>query len=810
MGNFVLDLRYALRTLRKNPGFTAVAVLTLALGIGVNTTIFSLYNALALRPLPVKDPGRVVRLFRTHPGEPGAGVFSYPEYVDFRDRIPVLSGLAAWSWAGFAMGTGDHMEDVKAMFVSGNYFDVLGANIAAGRTFVPEEDSTPDSHPVAVLSYGFWERRFAHDPAVVGRTLLFNGQPFTVVGVVGRSFVGTDAEAPEVWVPIMMNATLAPERKDALHSRDGHWLQLIGRLKPGVSWAQTRAALGVLQEQLAHAYPEEKNAGVMVAAATFIPPNAEKAATPVFILVMGAVALVLLIVCANVANLLLARATARQKEIGVRISLGATRGRLIRQVLTESIVLALLGGAAGLVLAGWSSTALLRVVKPPFAGDLNFNVSPDLRVLGYGFAVSVAAGIIFGLVPAFHACKTGVSDLIKTAIQRRRTWASDLLVVAQVGLCTVLLVAAGLLLRALGRAQATDPGFDSKHVLALSLDLRLHHYDPATAVEFERRVADRLRSAPGVKAVSLAAIAPLGMAQMQTSVVIEGHEPEHDVLPLIVSQNVVSPGFFETLGIPVLHGRGFEIGDWKSSPEIAIINAAMARRFWPGQDAIGKRLRVGESTAYAEVVGVVKDTRSTYLWQVDEPYLYSPAKASGNAGPEMKILVRTAGEARALAGALPGVVRELDRNVRASAKPIDENLETWIWPSRVGAILATSFGLLALTLAAVGIYGVVAYTVGRRTHEIAVHVALGAQRGDVLRMVLGHGMALVGTGLAVGFGLGLAISRLLARFLYGLSPGDPVTLGGVAATLIMVSVAANLVPARRALSVDPTVALKYE
>ncbi len=812
MGNFCRDLHYTLRTLRKNPGFTVVAVIALALGIGVNTSIFSLYNAVALRPIPVRDPGRVVRLFQSHAGESGSGVFSYPKYVDYRDHSSVLSGLAAWSWASAVMGSGDRAENVKAMFVSGNYFDVLGADTAAGRTFVPEEDRTPGSHPVVVLSYAFWEQRFAHDPALVGRTILLNGYPFTVVGVLARNFVGTDVEAPQIWLPIMMTTTIAPERgPGVLQDRKGHWLETIGRLKAGVSWMQARASMDVLARQLAQAYPEEKDSGVTLATATLLPPNVEEVSTPIALLAMAAVGLVLLIACANVANLLLARAMERQNEIGLRLSLGATRGRLVRQMLTESLVVSLLSGVAGLLLAAWSSSVLMKVLRPPFAGTLNFNVRPDLRVLGYAFAVSLATGIIFGLVPALHASKMGVNDLIKTSRGlRRRTWASDLFVVAQVGLCVILLVSAGLLLRALGRAQTTDPGFDTKHVLAVSLDLRLRHYDPATAVAFERRVADRLRLAPNVTAVSLAATVPLGTDFMATGIAIEGREPKTGDPGLGASQNIVSPGFFEALGIPILRGRGFQNTDWNKGPEVAIINETMARRFWPGQEAIGKRLRVGESNGYSEIVGVVKDTRSSFLWTADEPYVYSPVKAENKTAPDLKILVRVGGRVQPLMGEIPGIIRELDRDVQVSLKPMDENLEIWIWPSRAGAILAAAFGLLALTLAAVGIYGVVAYTVSRRTHEIGIHVALGAQRADVLRMVLGHGMALVAVGGGAGLAAGFAISRLLATFLYGLPAGDPVTFATVAAGLALVALIANYVPARRALRVDPMVALRYE
>ena len=811
MANFLRDLRYALRTLRKTPEFTLAAVLALALGIGVNTAIFSLYNALALRPLPVKDPGRVARLFRTHQGESGAGVFSYPEYVDYRDRSSVLSGLAAWSWTGLTMGTSDRAEQVKAMFVSGNYFDVLGADTAAGRTFIPEEDRTPGSHPVAVLSYRFWERRFARDPATVGRTLLLNGHPFVVVGILAPGFVGTDAEAPEVWVPLMMSTTLAPERGTRIfRERDGHWLQLIGRLKPGVSRPQARAALSLVARQLAQAYPEEKDSAVLLAAATFLPPNVEKAATPILLLVMGAVGLVLLIACANVANLLLARSAARRKEIAVRLSLGATRARLVKQLLAESMVISLLSGTAAIVMAAWGSTVLLRVVQPPFAGALNFDVSPDVRVLGYAFAISMAASLVFGLIPALHASNLRVNELIKTAIQgRRSTWASDAFVVAQVSFCVVLLVAAGLLLRALGRAQTTDPGFETRHVIALSMDLRLRHYATDAAIDFERRAAERVRLLPGVKNASLAAIVPLGTAFMAADIVIEGHEPKSGAPPLIVSQNIVSPEFFETLGIPVLRGRGFEKADWTSAPQIVIVNEAMARRFWPGQEVIGRRIRFGKAKEFAEVVGVVRDTRSSYLWSAGEPYMYTPAKTENNPA-DLKMLVRTAGAPQTLMAALPGVVRALDPEVQVSCKLLNDNLETWIWPSRAGATLALSFGILAMTLAAVGIYGVVAYAVNRRTHEIGIHVALGAQRCDVLRLVLGHGMLLVGMGAALGLGGALALSRLLAGFLYGVSPADPLTFGAVAVTLACVALAANYIPARRALGVEPVVALRYE
>lgn len=811
MGNFARDLRYALRTLRGNPGFTTVAVGALALGIGVNTSIFSLYNALALRPLPVKDPGRVVRLYRTTRGESGANVFSYPEYKDYRDGNPVFSGLAAWAWTEFSMGTGDHAEAVRGMLVSGNYFDVLGADTVTGRTFVPEEDSTPGTHPVVVLSESFWERRFARSRVTVGSSILLNGHPFTVVGVVGRQFIGTDPEAPEAWVPLMMKTTLAPESKGIFEARDGHWLQPIGRLKPGVSWAQARAAMDVRARQLEQTNPEEKKSGVMLASATFLPPNVEKSATPVVILVMGAVGLVLLIACANVANLLLARSAARQKEIGIRLSLGATRGRLVRQLLTESLVLAVMGGIGGLLLASWASAVLLRVATPPFAGQLNFNVSPDIRVLGYAFGVSVLTGVVFGLVPALHASQPGVGELIKSAVlPRRRTWASDGFVVAQVGLCVVLLVAAGLLLRGLRRAQTTDPGFETRHVLALSLDLRVHHYEEAAAVEFGRRVTGQLRAVPGVKAAGLAEIVPLGTAFMATSIQIEGHETKPDAPPLIVSQNVVSPEFFETLGIPVVRGRGFENADWKNATETVVVNETAARRLWPGEDAVGKRAKVGGSKAYAVIVGVVKNTRSSFLWDADEPYIYSPMKAANNPAPDIHILVRTAGDPRPLAGVLRGIIRAADRNVQVSSKVLDENLAIWIWPSQVGATLAASFGLLALTLAAVGIYGVVAYTVSRRTHEIGIHMALGAQRADVLQMVLGRGMLLVGIGVIAGMAAAFAISRLIAQFLYGLSPGDPVTFGGVAAVLAAVAIVAHYVPARRALRVDPVVALRYE
>jgi predicted permease len=812
VGNLFRDLSYTLRTLRKNPGFTSVALLTLALGIGVNTSIFSLYNAIALRPIPVKDPSRIVRLFQTTRGESGAGVLSYPQYEDFRDHGTVLAGLAAWAWTGLSMGTSSQSENLSAMYVSGNYFDVLGAEVAIGRTFLPEEGRTPGSNPVVVLSYKFWERRFARDPALVGRTILLNGHAFTVVGVAGRSFVGTDAVTPQAWVPIMMRGTLSRGADDALRDRQSHWLEVIGRLKPGVSRGQADAALNVLAGQLGRKYPEESKSGIELDTATFLPPDAEKESAPIVILAMGAVALILLIACANVANLTLARSAGRQKELGIRLSVGATPRRLMRQLLTESIVIAMLGGAIGLLLATWAPFVLLRIATPPFEEGLNFDVSPDIRVLGYAFAISIATGIIFGLIPALSASRTGVSELIKAAVNpRHRTRASDSFVAAQVGLCVVLLVAGGLLLRALRRAQTTDPGFDTKHVVAVSLDLRLHRYDDRETIAFERRVADRLRSMPGVTSVSLAGMAPLGTAFMATDVTIDGRENRPDAAPLIVSQNVVSPEFFTTLGIAVLRGRSFNDADCNAGPEVAIVNETLARRLWPVQQAIGKRLKAGGAkNGWREIVGVVKNTRSTYLWADSEPYLYTPATMTNSSIPDVKILVRTAGAPQPLLGALPGVVRTLDQSVQVSVKVLEENLETWIWPSRVGAILAAAFGILALTLAVVGIYGVVAYTVSRRTHEIGIRVALGAQPPDVLRVVLGRGMLLVGIGVTAGLAGGFAVSRLIAQFLYGLSPADPFTFAGVTVVLVSAALLAHYVPARRALRVDPMVALRYE
>jgi predicted permease len=812
MGNFARDLHFTLRTLRKNPGFATIAVLALALGIGINSSIFSLYNAVALRPLPVKDPGRVIRLFRTTRGELGAGVFSYPQYADFRDRGGVLCDLAAWAWTGLSMGPGGWAEDVSAMFVSGNYFDVLGADVAVGRTFTSEEDRTVDMHPVVVVSHKLWERRYGRDPAVVGRSILLNGRAFTVVGVVARNFVGTDAVAPEAWVLIGMRATLAPGANDLLRDRDGHWLQVIGRLKPGVSRSKARAGLEVVAAQLGESHPDERNSSVALAGGTFIPPNAAKAATPIVILAMGAVGLVLLIACTNVANLMLARATARRKEIGIRLSLGATRGHLMRQLLTESLVIAVLGGLMGLTMASWASRVLLGIASPPFAGALNFDVSPDIRVLGYTFAVSLATILVFGLVPALSASKTEMNEWIKTAmLPRRRTWASDSFVVAQVGLCVVLLVAGGLLLRALRRAQNTDPGFDIKHLIAVSLNLRLHRYDERTAIAFEKRVADRLRSLPGVKTVSLAATAPLGTAFMDTGVIIEGRDIRPDLPPLIVGENMVSPEFFETLGIPILRGRGFGGSDWTTGTETVMVNEAMASRFWPGLDPIGKRLKAGDAkSGWREIIGVVKNTRSSHLWADDQPYLYIPAKVGASPVGDMKLLVRTAGAPDRLTGVVAGVVRDMDSSVQVSSKPLEENLETWIWPSRVGALLAAAFGSLALILAAIGIYGVVSYTVSRRTREIGIHVALGAQSRHVLQMVLRHGMLLVGIGVASGFAGGFALARVITGYLYGLSPNDPVTFAGVGAMLGAVALLAHYVPARRALRVDAIVALRSE
>jgi macrolide transport system ATP-binding/permease protein len=816
MGTLIQDIRYGLRVLVKRPGFTVAAVVTLALGIGLNTAIFSLYNGVLLRPLSARDPERLVNLYSTVRGEPGTGIFSYPAYAFYRDRNTSLSSVAAYAGGRMLLSAGGSApESLHAQMVSANFFDMLGASPALGRSFSPEEDKTPGASPVVMLNYNFWQRRFGGNAGLVGRTITLNNMAYTVIGIAPRDFIGCDPEVPDLWVPIMMNANvhLGP---DMLGDRQGGWLFLVGRLKAGATISEAQSEMDVLASQF-HASDEGRlrSSSVLVTRGSFLAPGQKSDLVPLALALMAAVGLVLLIACANVANLQLARGVTRQKEMGVRLALGASRGRLVRQMVVESLMLSCAAGVAGLLVAWWASGLALRLAHPPGAPALSLDVSPDWRVALYLAGISLLSGVASGLMPALRASRqdplVAIREESGTSTYRRGRRMRGTFVVAQVGGSLFLLIAAGLLVRALHKAERINTGFDLAHVAVLTPYLRVSGYDSGRRLEFDRRLAERIQSMPGVSSVALATTVPLGKDFSQSSVLPEGENlPPDQKLP-VVNYNVVSPEFFDTLGIGVARGRTFTAKDAASDTRVAVVNESLARQLWPGQEPVGKLVRQGRKSPTFEVVGVVRDTRNVYLWSASLPYLYLPLQPTAlDEFSDPKILVSVKGNPAPLIAALPGLAREMDPGVSSVAKPLAENLSFWIWPSQIGALLAATLGLLALLLASVGIVSVTSFAVSQRTKEIGIRMALGAQPGGVVRLLVLQ----VGKLIAIGAGIGLlcaaAASRLLAQVLYGLSALDGVTLVGVTLFLSAIALASCYFPARRATLIDPMQALREE
>ncbi len=810
------EIVYAARTLMKRPGFSLVAILTLALGIGANTAIFSLVNMVLLRSMAVESPGEVVAV-NMRGKDDSMSAFSYPNYRDFRDRNEVLSGLLVYRFVPLSLSRSGANERVWGYEVSGNYFDVLGVKPIHGRTFLPEEDKTRLTHPVAVLSYEGWQRRFAGDPNVVGRDILLNNHQFHVIGITPEGFKGTEQiYAPELFLPISMMEWAEPGSNWLDHRSDSN-LFAVGRLKPGINARQAEASLKVLADQLAKEYPDaNEGQSIKLGAPGFIIPELRGAVVNFTWVLMAAVALVLLVTCTNLAGLLLARATERRREIAIRLAMGANRFRLIRQLLTESLLLSIVGGAAGVLLAVWM-VKLLLAFKPPIDFPLTIDVGIDWRVLLFSLGVSLVAGLVFGLVPALQSTRPNLLYTLKdTAAQggAGRTRLRSVLVVAQIALSLVVLIAAGLVVRTLQQLQTTSPGFDPQNSLMMSYDLGLQGYDEARGQQFDRELPERVRSLPGVKSAAIGSYVPLSLDYNARSIFVEGEPVERGANQPAAMNASVGPHYFETMATPVLHGREFNEQDLEKSEQVAMVNEAFVRQMMPAvktpAEAVGKRVRFGrETNPFMRIVGVVKQGKYFNITEDPRPFIWTPLSQDYNS--TSVLVVRTTGNPESLFAAIRGEVNRLDPNLPLfEVKTLTDHLKLALFPARVAATVLGAFGLLALLLSAIGIYGITSYAVSQRTHEIGIRMALGAQLGDVLKLVLNHGLKLTMIGAAIGVSGAYLATRAIKSVLYGVSATDPLTFGLVSVLLIGVALLACYVPARRATKVDPLTALRNE
>ncbi|HKY33328.1 MAG TPA: ABC transporter permease [Candidatus Polarisedimenticolia bacterium] len=813
--DLILDLRGGARMLARRPGFTFAAVLVLALGIGGNTAIISFFDAALLRPPEVADPGRLVWVHAVSRLGRASGQVSFLDYADLRDGAEVFSELAAYAGGTMALTTEAGPEQVNGQLVSGSYFRLLGLRPFAGRAFLPEEDVSPGARPVAVLSHALWKRRFGSDPAVVGASITLNGRSFAVVGIAPEGFSGLEiGEAADLWVPLMMHAWGLPSEPGLLISRNARRLTLVGRLAPQVDRRQAAAAMTALAARQERDHPESHE-GFTLAVSPIrgaVSPEGRGEVVAVGALLLAVTGAVLLIACANVAGLLLGRAAERAREIGVRMALGASRGRLIRQLLTESVLLALVSGGAGLVLAVWGLEAALSIEGAP--SGLAALAAPGARVFVYAAGISALAGLAFGLAPAWTATRREAAAAIKQearlfgrAVGRSRLQGA--LVVGQIALSSALLIASGLLLRSLGMALAESPGFDPRGVVSVSFDPGLLGYGRDASADLGRRLLSRVAGLPGVSAATLASVTPLSGTMAGTAA---WPEVAGDDGAAMVHFSDVWPGFFETLRIPLAQGRGFTFQDGQGAPEVAVVNETLARTFWPGKDPVGRTLRVGDAaSAPLTVIGVASDGKYDDFTDRPRPFVYLPWLQRPAFRSELTLLARAEGsEAAALA-----LLREEVRAIDAHLPPARlGTMEQTLWQRAdkrrgISSLLA-SFGGLALALACVGLYGVVACSVTRRARETGVRLALGARPAEIVRLFVGEGARLTAGGLVLGAALSLILARMMSALMYGVGPADALTFAAVSALLGLSAVVACWLPARRASRMDPVAALRSE
>ncbi|MFN2455442.1 MAG: ABC transporter permease [Pyrinomonadaceae bacterium] len=817
------DLRYAVRMMRKSPGFTAVAVLSLALGIGANTAIFSLVNAALLRPLPIAQPKQIVALYTSDASGAYNGNLSYSDYADFRDKNESLSGLAAYMRGTLNLNDNGRLEAINGEIVSGNYFDVLGVSAARGRTFLPEEDATPGTHPVAVISSGLWRRRFGSDSGAVGKTVVLSGQSFTVIGIAPESFTGlARGLMTDIWIPAMMSPQVI-HGANLLTDRNTRLFGAVGRLKPDATLAEARANFDVIARRMQQAYPDEwsyvddnrrvaREITLLPESKARILPQIRGAVTGFLSLLMIVAGLVLIIACTNLASLLLARAAGRRKEVAIRFALGASRARIIRQMMTESLLLSLTGGVCGLLVALWC-VDLLMAFKPSLPVALTLDLSLDYRVLGFTMIGSVLTGVLFGVAPALRASSPNAAPALKFESgaffsSYRKSRLRNLLVIAQIALSLMLLVGAGLFVRSLLNANAINTGFKTDNLLLTDFNVGRYGYDEAKGQAFYEQLMERVNALPGVASVSLMYDPVLMIDGFRRKIEVEGYasQPGEN---LVVNQNFVGPDYLRTMGIPLVRGRDFTERDRAGASGVIIINETMARRFFPGTDALGKRIRADIEGAPLEIVGIAKDSKYRTLGEAPLPFCFLPLLQ--NYQPRATLLVRTVAEPSSMIGGVRNEALAIDKSLPApNSKTMIEHLSFALFPARIGAFVLGSLGFIALALAAIGIFGVVSYSVAQRTHEIGIRLAIGASPRDILKLILRQGMMVVSVGLGVGVIGALIVTRALASLLYGVGATDLLTFVSLSLLLGFVSLLACYIPARRAMKVDPMVALRHE
>lgn len=811
MNSFWSDVRYALRMLAKNPGFSLIAVLTLALGIGANSTIFSWINSTLLDPIPgVKHASQYVEVV-TGSGD-NAGPLSYPDLQNLASRNHSFSSIVASSLYSMGLGSSAKPERVWSDFVTANYFDALGVHPILGRGFVPADGTKPGAAPVAVISYHLWQTYFGAERSVIGRVIQLDEHPYTVIGVAPPEFVGTQSTLrQDLWIPVTMIGQFHGS-DDFLHSRNVGWLIPVAHLKPGVGREQAQADANVVMQQIVRQYPgsHKGNNSINLYPMWRAPFGGNYYIHTILFLLMAVSGLVLLLACANVANLLLVRSVGRRREMAIRLSIGATRWRLVRQLLAESMILALCGGAIAMLFTVWTAGTLQDFI-PPSGIPISMSVHADRSVLLATLFISLITGVIFGILPAFRSSSLQPVSVLKeesgsTTGGVRKARLSSILVVAQVAMSFLLLVSAGLFIRSVQLSQRFNPGFNPHNVLLYSYDLKSAAYTQQSGIEFDRQLLAKLQMIPGADSATIASTIPLSFDLNSYVVQPEGYVPKpHESMG--VEYNDVSPGYFRMMQIPLVAGRAFTDSDMDKSELVTIVNENFVKRYWPNQDVIGKRLKATGN--WFTVVGVVQNSDYDDLGEKPKPFFYLPLTQDYDAG--VTIQLRVFGNPMAYVTPVQEAVHSLDANLALfDLATLDSRIQLATTTQRMGGAFVGGFGLVALILAAIGIYGVLAYTTRQRTHEIGLRMALGAEPGNVFRLVLGQGARLALAGIAIGLAASFALTRALSSQLFNVSASDPLTYGGVAIVLCSVALLACYIPARRAAKVDPMVALRYE